>query len=143
VKPSVFRIVILRLAYGAHFKVFHGGFRPIVGNVADDGIPGAAVGAVDKRIAEPPVFGVEQFFPAGVADGDVRGDERVRRCRVPAGDDRKPFKIVYRFVVKRNPGDPGQGRAFAGKIPGKRFNIVWGPFNMDDYAGRCVGDVAV
>ena len=72
VKTAIDRIVVLRLAFGAHLEGSHRRLRPVVGDVPDDGEAGAAVGAIDEGIAVAPVVRVEEFPQAVVADGDVR-----------------------------------------------------------------------
>ena len=61
VEAAVRRIVVFRLACGAHGKARHGGLRPVVGNAARDGEARAAVGAIEKRIAIAAVRRIKQF----------------------------------------------------------------------------------
>ena len=58
-KSSVCRVVVLSLARGAHFKVLHGGFRPIIRNIVNDGIAGSAVGAVDERVLKAAIMEIK------------------------------------------------------------------------------------
>ncbi len=59
VEAAVERIVVLRLARGAHLEAGHRRGRPVVGDAAHDREPRAAVRAVDERIAVAAVGGVE------------------------------------------------------------------------------------
>ena len=72
VESAVRRVVVLGRALRAHGERRHGGQRPVVGHAGDDGEPGPAVGAVDERVAEPPVRRVGQLGA---------GSRRRSRCR--------------------------------------------------------------
>ena len=71
-KAPVGGLIILGLAGGAHCKMPHGRFGPIIGNIVNDGVTGSAVGAVDKRIVIAPVAGIQQFSQAIVTNRDIR-----------------------------------------------------------------------
>ena len=62
-------------------------FAPVVGDVADDREPGAAVGAVDEGVAVTAVFRVVQLPQAVVTGRDVGGDEDIFPAFLLAGDD--------------------------------------------------------
>ena len=98
---SVFNVVILAVAVRAHGKSFHGGLRPVIGHILDDGQPRAAVCAVDEGIAVTPVLRVQQFPQAVRADGDVRGNKRVAFSLALALNNGK-----VRKTPRRNPA-PG------------------------------------
>ena len=74
-KTAVARIVILRLARGAHAKAGHRGVRPVVRNVADDGVARPAVGAVGEGIAIAPVGRIGEIAEAVGAGGHVRRNQ--------------------------------------------------------------------
>ena len=76
VKPAVGRIVVLAQAIRAQLESGHGGVRPVVGDVADDGVARPAVGAIGERVPVAAVGGVREIAPAGVARRDIRRDER-------------------------------------------------------------------
>jgi hypothetical protein len=71
VEATVQRILILGGTGRAHGERRHGGQRPIIGNVFDDGEAGAAVGAVDERIAVAAISRVKQFSQAVGTGADV------------------------------------------------------------------------
>ena len=98
-KTAVQGIVILPLAVGAHPELTHGGLRPVVGYVFDDGEAGSAVGAVGEGVTIAPVLRREDLVPAWEAGGDVRRDQLVfpllgqapadlKALVAPAGDRR-------------------------------------------------------
>ena len=85
VVAAVFDVVVFPVAVRAHGEGAHGGLRPVVGDVLDDGKARAAVGAVDEGVAIAPVPGVQQLPQAVVTDADIRGNERVAlRLRLAA-----------------------------------------------------------
>ncbi len=49
---------VLGAALAAHREDAHRGLRAVVGDALDDGEAGAAVRAVDERVAEAPVLGI-------------------------------------------------------------------------------------
>jgi hypothetical protein len=50
-KPPIQRLFILTTTSLTHGEGSHGGFIPIVGNILDDGVTGATIGAIDKGVA--------------------------------------------------------------------------------------------
>ena len=70
-KAPVARIVVLRLAGRAHVEGGHGGVGAIVGDIANDGVARAAVGAIGERVAEAAVGGRGEIAEAIVAGGHV------------------------------------------------------------------------
>ena len=72
VEAPIGRVVVLRRAGGAHRKARHGGVRPVVGQAACDREAGPAVGAIDERVARPPVGWVVELGQAIGAGRDVR-----------------------------------------------------------------------
>ena len=68
----------IRPGMRAHVKVAHGGFGPVVGDVVDNRIAGAAVGAVDKRIAIAAVRGSNSSSRQS-SQMDTSGEIRVKR----------------------------------------------------------------
>ena len=59
----------------AHREAAHRGRGAVVRDVEDDRVPRAAVRAVDERIPEPPVGGVQELAEAVGADGHVGRDQ--------------------------------------------------------------------
>ena len=87
----------------AHRERRHGRQRPVVGHVPDDGEPGAAVGAVDERVPEPPVGRIGELAQAVRAGRGVRRDQGPAppggpaRTRRPAGSLAAMAKDADRF----------------------------------------------
>ena len=73
VKAAVSRVVIFRGAVGAERKARHAGVGPVIRDGLDDSKARAAVGAVDERVAVPPIPRVKKFAPA------IRADRQIRR----------------------------------------------------------------
>jgi hypothetical protein len=71
-KAAVKRIIIFCLAIGTHYERAHSGFGTVVRDVLYDGEAWSAICTVGKGIVVAPVFGVEDFFEAGLACSDVR-----------------------------------------------------------------------
>jgi len=55
--------------------VFHGGVRPVIGNIINYGISWSAVCAIDERIPEPPVLLIEKLPEAIITNGYIRRDK--------------------------------------------------------------------
>jgi len=71
-KPPVKRILVLLPAPLTHGEGCHARLFPVIGNILDDGVTGAAVRAVDKGVAISPVKGIVHLPQAVVADAHVR-----------------------------------------------------------------------
>ncbi len=82
-------VVVLRGARRAHREAGHGGHRPVVGQVGDDGVARPAVGARDERMPVSAVGRVAHLAQAVLADRDVGRDERARVVAALAADDLK------------------------------------------------------
>ncbi len=78
-EAAVAGVVVFAGAVVAHAVSGHGGAEPVVGDAAHDGEAGAAVGAVDERVAVAAAGGVGEFAQAVVAGGGVGGDEGAER----------------------------------------------------------------
>ncbi len=61
-------------AVRAEGKRGHGGGRPVVGDILDDGEARAAIGAIDERVEIAAIAGVEQFPLTIRTDGDIGAD---------------------------------------------------------------------
>ena len=86
VEAPVRRIGIVARAVRAHRERRHRSLRPVVGERARQRIAGAAMGAVDQRVAEEAARRVEQLFETGVAHGRVGADAGGRPA-LPRGVD--------------------------------------------------------
>ena len=146
VEPAVGRVVVLRAARGAHREAGHRGQRPVVGHVPDDAEPWPAVGAVDERVAEPPVRRVSQFPQAVRAGRGVRGDQRAAAGWVAghrlAGNDGEAGPAVRRDRLRGDPLHLGQRRC----VPDQRGQEVLhpgrGPLHLGEHAVRVVAHPA-
>ena len=74
-KPPVSWVLVLFLAETAQRKLAHGGVFSVVGQALDDREAWTTIGAGNKEVLEPWVFGVAEFVEALVADGDVGRDD--------------------------------------------------------------------
>ena len=108
-EPPVGRVVVLRGAPGAQHEFRHCCLRPVIGHVAHDGEPRAAVRAVDERIPEAPVAGVGQLTQAvRTGRGICRHQRpalaaRLARCDHEFSRARDPQAFLVSY-----PLDPGQ-----------------------------------
>ncbi len=112
VEAAVEGIVVFSLAGGAHGEVGHGGEGAVVGDVFDDGVTRAAVGAVGERVAVAPVGRVEDFGQTVGADADVGGDEGVGAGLGLAVDDGEVGCAVGGNFGGGDGFDVGEGRRF-------------------------------
>ena len=110
VKAPVPGVLVLRAAGGAHGKARHSGERPVIGDSAHDREAGAAVGAVDERIAVAPVRGVPQLAPAVGAHRGVGRDRGVGCLAVRALADREPRLPRCRELLEGHVLDDRQRR---------------------------------
>jgi hypothetical protein len=67
-EPPIQRFFILITTSFTHGEGSHGGFIPIVGYILDDGVTGAAVGAIDKGIAVSSIPRIIHFPQAVITD---------------------------------------------------------------------------
>ena len=95
------RILILRLALGAHRKGRHRGRSAIVRYVAQDGVPWTAMRAIRKRIAVAPVRRVSKITPTSVAGAGV-GDTSANSpasSRLPRIRSPRPLTSTSETVI--------------------------------------------
>jgi hypothetical protein len=74
VEPAIGGIFILSKAVGAHGEAGHGGLGAIVGNIEDDAVARAAVGAVGEGVLVAAIRGISRLCKADIAHRDVRRD---------------------------------------------------------------------
>ena len=132
VKAAIGRVVILGLAGGAEGELGHGGPRPIVGQLADDRPPRAAIRAIRERIAIAPLVGSpissRQASQVARSAGMVGRGERIARGRANLergagrglGRDRRQFLDLDRV-------DPRLGRASLRSESRKSATLAAGP----------------
>jgi hypothetical protein len=138
-KAPVGGIIIFGLAPGAHFKMLHRCLGPIVGDVVNDGVAGAAIGAIDERIAKTAILRIEHLSSAVIADGHIRRNQGGHGRIAFALYDREFCVAVNRCLLVGYFDDISQGRVFGGEICGKTVNVVCKAFDVNDDTRRCVG----
>ena len=74
VEPAVGGVAVVPGAIGAHRERRHRRLRAIIWQRTGERVAGAAMGAVDQRIAEEAALRIEELLEAGVADGGVGAD---------------------------------------------------------------------
>src|SRR5579863_10135180 len=111
-KAAIQWVVILGLAYRAHFEARHRSLRSVVRNAARDREAWAAIGAIQKRIAIAAVRWIEQFPKAVPASRCVRGNARAYLAVDFAGDNSEAgFTLrIQRSLI--NGIDTGERRRF-------------------------------
>ena len=108
-EPAVGGVVVLGRARRAHGERGHGGERPVVGHVPDDGEPRAAVGAVDERVAVAAVVRVGELAQAVGAGRGVGGDQGPARAGAgPLAAMAKDVSPLGVTAVRGDPLDAGQ-----------------------------------
>jgi len=70
-KPAVQWIVVFLLTLGAHLELTHGGIGAVIGDILDNGEPGATVGAVSKGIAVAAVGSGENITETILTGGNI------------------------------------------------------------------------
>ncbi len=112
VETAIGGIVILSLAGGAHLEGRHRSACAVVGNIANDGEARAAIGTVDKGVAETAIAGIHHFTQAIGARGNVRRDERFGRCVEAAREDAESGFRSRLGIAGQKRSDFGQRRKF-------------------------------
>ena len=143
VEAAVARVGVLAPARRAHLELAHGGARPVVGNVQNDGVARPAVSAIGEGIKIAPVGRVEQLAEAVAAGCQVGQHGRGSFGARVAGQDLKP-----REAGRRQPTDfPGQHHGRHGllaiqarkELLQRRFR----PFDFHHQAGTRIQHPAV
>ena len=111
-EAAVSWVCVLRCAGSAHGKARHGGGGAIVGDVLNDGVARAAVGAVGERVAVAPVVGVAEVAPAGVAGACVGRNQREGAGLLVALKNGKACAAASCDVGDCNGSDRGKLRRF-------------------------------
>ena len=97
VEAAIEHVDVFAVALRTHFERLHGRFLAVVGQIADDGKAGAAVGAVGKRIIDA-VWLVLHVVQAVVANGYVGAYLGDAAAVVAAAMDFKIIKILNRHL---------------------------------------------
>src|ERR1700722_10012809 len=88
-KAPIAGVFIFRLTIRAHIESGHGSSRPVIGNVADDGVPRPAMRAIGEWISKAPVRRISKIAPALVARAGVGRDQCECTSLLPAAQDRE------------------------------------------------------
>ena len=142
VESPVGWIVVLRRAQLAHRERRHRGARTVVGNIADDREPWPAVGAVDERVAEPPVARISELGQAVRAGRGVGGDERPPTGTGLARRDRERGGAVRPHGRRGDPLDPRQRGRVAGQGGQEFLDHRRGPLDLSEHPVGVVADHA-
>ena len=141
-KAAIRGIVVLGGARRAHGKACHRRQRAVVGDVAHDGESRPAVGAVDERVAEPPVGGIGEFAQAVLACGTVGRDQGAALPAAVARRYREPSGAVRLDHRGAHPLDAGKWRCVVFER-GKEVADPWlGSLDLDEDAACVVADMA-
>src|SRR6185369_16593045 len=99
----------------------------VVWGFRDDRVTRPAVGAVDERVSEAAVSGVEQLFQAVGADIAIRRNQRASAAPAAQGDAEAPFG-VYWDIGGDDRGNKGKGRRF--RLQGRYKGVQRGSFPL-------------
>jgi hypothetical protein len=133
-EAAVQGVFVLGLAAGAEGKVPHGGAGAVIGKVQEDGVPGAAVGAVDIGVEVPEALRVKELPEAFLADGQVRGDKGDGKALGGAfPDDEVPFLSSCFPGHHLHPFHPGRLRGLAHQGFLKGLQPLLRPGGLDQY----------
>ena len=130
-------IVVFRLTHGTHWKHSHGGVGTVVGNSANDGEAGPAIGAIDERIAIAPVSRIEQFAEAIGTDGDIGRDQSMGSAVLAAQDAKLGF-ISCRDIPRDDAANSREGRSCYRKATGELLNGLRRTLDLNGDAGGCI-----
>ncbi len=123
VEAAIHRVFVLGPALWTQLEAGHRRIRAVVGQGANQGIPGPALGAVDKRVAETPVLGVGEFPQTVVTGKEVRRNVDAGLHIGGAGENGKPggnrrLGGGHRFQPglrkRRRPGNETIGKCIQG-----------------------------
>ncbi len=146
-EPAVSGVFVFCAAVGAHDERRHGRPPAIVRGSDDDRQPRAAIRAVEKRVAKPPVGRVEQLREALLAGGHVGRDIDGAGSVVLADLDAEPVLALGRPLFPRQVLDLCQGRRLVGEIRQETLERGRFPLDLDQDASGLVpheaGQVAV
>ena len=143
VETAVRRILVFAQAIGAHREDRHGGLRAIVGDVLNDAVTRAAIGAVGEGIEIAAVGGIGEIGVAIVAGADVGRDHGelsgVRNAVMNGEGDFAHGRAVFDFDVL----DFSERRRLDAETEKKIRESGLGAFDFRDHASRDVEDVAL
>ncbi len=140
VETAIGGIVILSLAGGAHRKGGHGSAPAVVGNIANNGEARAAIGAVDKGVAETAVAGIHHFTQAIGAHGNVWRDERFGRRVETAREDAECGFRLRLGIAGQKRRNFGQRRKFRRQALEETVEENGVALDFDGHTGGSIGD---
>lgn len=142
VEAAVRGVFVFAAAGGAHGKASHSGEGAIVGNVVNDAVARAAVGAVGEGVVVAAAVGVASFGEAVVAGGDVGGDEGKGGAGRVAFADGEGCVAGGRDIGAEDFGDADERRGFGAQGGEEGIDRGRRAFNLDEDAARGVEDEA-
>ena len=142
VEAAILGVLVLAEAVGAHGEFRHGGHGAVVGNVEDDAVARAAVGAVGEGVVVAAIGGVAGVGEAGVADADVGRDEGEGGTGGIAFVDGKGGVADDGNLGAQDLGDADQRRGFGGKGGDEGFDGRGVSFDFNEDAAGGVEDEA-
>jgi hypothetical protein len=142
-KTPVQGIVVLPSAVVAHVKNSHGGFWPVIRNIADYGVPWPTIGAVDKGIEVSPVLLVKEFLEAIAAGCCVRRYEGCSPFPLFTGFDLEIVIISGRQFLGVYLGNACQWWGCLREFFEKMLKSFLASFYLYFYTSRCVSYIAV
>ena len=142
-EPSVSGVIILGLTHLTHSKMLHGGVRPVIRNIIDDGIPWPAIGAIDEWIVIAAVGGIKQLTKAVGTDGDIWGYKGGFVGSSSALGNSEAPAILDGFGRNCNLRDTGERRALFRKILAEGLNNFPHSLDMNRHPGRRIGNFSV
>ncbi len=134
------RIVVFRLASGAHLEPRHRSLRPVVRNPPCNRESRTAVGAIQKRIAVAPVLRVQQLPQTVPASCRIRRNPGAHRPQNLAGNNPEPHLAYRRHIPGHNRIDPRQRRRLRAQPVEKGLHSLLRPLNLNGHAVRIVAD---
>lgn len=141
-EAAVFGILIFTEAVGAHGEFRHGGHGAVVGNVEDDAVARAAVGAVGEGVVVTAIGGIAGVGETGLADADVGRDEGEGGTGGIAFVDGKGGIAEDGDLGAKDLGDADERRRFGGKGSDESFDGRRVPFDFNEDPARGVEDEA-
>jgi hypothetical protein len=117
--------------------MFHRGLGAIVWNILDNGKTRATISTVGKGVAETPVSGVENFFAAGLAGGDIWRDQLILAFLGNAMAYLEFPVVSRRMIVDGNSFYASQWWSFLLKVCYEKLQVVSLTlnFNLDIFRG--------
>ncbi len=137
------RVVVFSLTRRTHAEASHGGLVAVIGDIFDDSVAWAAVGAVDKGIAVTAIEGITELMKAVGTGADIGSDQRGARVLPSALDDMETIEGTKGPFRNLDLYDPGKRRRFGGDVPNECFDFLRCSRHLNFDAIRLIPDPAV